>query len=326
VARRLLRPWSAMRDLPDDLDLLLALDVFLAERHVTRAAKRLGVSQGAASQKLARLREFFEDAILVPGKPLLVLTPRAQALVEPLSSALAALRGAVRAGAPFDPGTSVREFVLLGGDLVEVLALPQLLRVLAREAPQVSMRLERADADFAMRLERGTADLAFVPNFMTASSLMKRALPPQPFVVLLRKGHPVLRKRRQLTLEAYLELGHLLIAPHGLPGSIVDAALRALGKQRRVVARIQHFTAAPPIIASSDLAVTCPATVFTAMERWVPVVALPPPLPLPIDHSSSVWHPRSDNDLGHAWLRGLIDRALQGSPGPTDGRRGARRP
>lgn len=301
-----------MRDLPDDLGLLLALDVFLVERHVTRAAARLGVSQGAASQKLARLRELFDDPLLVPARPLLLPTPRAAALAEPLSRALAELRAAVRAGAPFSPAESQRHFVLLGNDLAEVAALPELLAALADEAPGVTIASERADVDFARRLEDGTADLAFMPDFLISGSLRKRALPAEPFVVLLRKGHPALRRRRPLSLEAYLALGHVLVAPRGMPGSIVDSALEKLGKRRRVVARLQHFTSAPPLIASSDLVVTCPASVMAAMSGWFAIEAVTPPLQLPIDHTSIVWHPRSHDDPGHIWLRGKLDALVRG--------------
>lgn len=305
-----------MRDLPEDLDLdlLRALDIFLVERHVTRAAQRLGVSQGAASQKLARLRERFDDPLLVPGRPLLLLTPRAQAIAEPLSRALAELRGAVRAGAPFVPAESQRRFVLLGNDLAEVAAFPVLLATAARDAPGVTLWSERADIDFARRLEDGTADLAFVPDFLVSGSLQKRALPPEPFVVLLRKDHPSLGKRKKLTLEAYLSLGHILVAPRGMPGSLVDSALEKLGKSRRVVARLQHFTSAPALVAQSDLAVTCPASVMTIMSPWFPITAVAPPVELPIDHTSCVWHPRSQDDPGHRWLRAQLDTLLRRRP------------
>src|SRR6516165_7336171 len=116
-----------MTDLPDDLDLLLALDVLLRERHVTRAAARLGVTQSAVSQKLARLRSFFGDPLLVAGRPAMVLTARAQALQSPLSRALAELRAAVRVGAPFDPAKAERRFTILANDLFEAYGLPLLL-------------------------------------------------------------------------------------------------------------------------------------------------------------------------------------------------------
>jgi DNA-binding transcriptional LysR family regulator len=303
-------------DLPDDLDLLIALDIFLAERHVTRAAQRLGITQGAASQKLARLREFFADGLLVPGRPLLSLTPRAQAIIAPLGRALAELRAAVRAGAPFSPATSTRHFVLLGNDLLEAYALPALVQVFAATAPLASLSVERADVDFARRLENGTADVAFIPDFLAEGSLRKRALPQERFVVLLRRGHPALAKRGRLSLEAYLALGHAVIAPRGMPGSIVDAALAKLGKSRRVVARVQHFVSAPALVVGADLAVTCPASVMAAMSPWFPMVAAEPPLELPIDRTSMVWHSRSHDDPGHVWLRRRFDEFLAAAKPP----------
>lgn len=298
--------WSndAISDLPDDLDLLRTLDVLLAERNVTRAAARLGVSQSAASQRLARLRDFFADELLVSGRGGLVLTPRAAAVKEPLAAALSELRAAVRAGAPFEPGSSERRFTILGNDLVEALAIPRALATITVEAPGVTLSVERTGPDFAERLETGTADLAFVPNFLVHESLRRLPLPRERFVVLLRTGHPA--SERRLTLPRYLKLDHLLIAPRAQPGSLVDTALAKLGKQRRVVARIQHFVSAPHIVAQSDVALTCPEIVARVARDWFPVVERPLPLSLPLDEASMVWHDRSQDDAGHQWLRRRI--------------------
>ncbi|WP_437736829.1 LysR family transcriptional regulator [Sorangium sp. So ce1335] len=295
-------------ELPDDLNLLLALDVLLRERHVTRAAKRLGITQSAASQRLGRLREFFGDALLAPGRPTLALTPRAQALADPLAQALASLRAAVQAGAPFDPPTSERRFVLLGNDLLEAAALPRLLPIFAREAPRVAVQVDRADADFVRRLERGTADLAFVPEFLAPPSLRQLRLPDERFITLMREGHPAASRR--LTLARYLELGHVLIAPHGMPGSLVDRALEAIGRRRRVVAQVQHFVTVPFLLAASDLVVTCPATVAVLAAPFG-LRAVRPPVELGLDRASAVWHERVHDDPGHRWLRARLVEAIR---------------
>lgn len=298
-------------DLPEDLDLLVALDVLLRERHVTRAARRLGVTQGAASQRLARLRDYFRDPLLVPGRPLLVPTARALAVAEPLSRALADLRAAVRRGAAFEPASSDRRFVMLGNDIAEARALPPLLAILENEAPHVSLSVERVDADFVERLEKGTADLAFVPDFMIPPTLKRRVLAAEPFVVLLRKDHPA--SKRRFDLDAYLALSHALVAPRGLPGSIVDSALEKLGKTRRVVARIQHFSVAPLLAADTDLAVTLPRSSVSPAVQWLPIVIRDLPLDLALDRASIVWHERAHADDGHVWLRAKLDELLGGS-------------
>lgn len=297
--------------LPEDLNVLRALAALLHERHVTRAARRVGITQSAMSQRLAALRRFFDDPLLVPSRPLMTLTPRAEALRDPLTHALRDLRAAVGAGAPFDPGRAERTFVLLGNDFVEAAGLPRVFAGIADEAPGVRLAVERTEADFAARLETGTADLAFVPDFLVSSSQRRLALPPERFVVLLRRDHPA--GRRKLTLDRYVTLAHALIAPRGAPGSIVDTALEALGRRRRVRVRVQHFTTAAHVVAASDLALTCPEGVAAFARSFLPLIERPVPLELPIDRASMVWHERSQHDAGHLWLREHVRRGL--SPG-----------
>jgi DNA-binding transcriptional LysR family regulator len=301
--------WRMPDGLPDDLNLLMTLDVLLRERHVTRAARRLGLTQSAMSQRLSRLRDFFGDPLLVPGRSTLTLTPRAEILAEPLARAMSELRSAVQAGAPFDPSTSDRLFVLLGNELVEARGLPAMAQELHRMAPRLRLATERIDARFTTRLAEGTADLAFIPDFMISSSVRRTPLPREPFVVLARQGHPALSG--PLTLERYLAFPHVLIAPHGAPSGIVDQALEALGLRRQVSFRVAHFITAPMLLPATDLLLTCPAGVAAHACSLLPLASAPPPLELPIDQSSMVWHERAQNDPGHRWLRELITRLLR---------------
>jgi DNA-binding transcriptional LysR family regulator len=174
----------------------------------------------------------------------------------------------------------------------------------------VSLQCERSDADFARRLEGGTADLAFVPEFLAPPSLRRWPLPDQPFVTLMRAGHPA--ARRELDLATYLELGHLLVAPRGLPGSLVDRALVAQGKSRQVVAQVQHFVSAPFIVAASDLVVTCPATLMPIAEPFR-LHAARPPIELGLDRTCVLWHERVHDDPGHRWLRTLLEQGVRGA-------------
>jgi DNA-binding transcriptional LysR family regulator len=174
----------------------------------------------------------------------------------------------------------------------------------------VTLSVERTDVDFADRLEMGTADVAFVPDPLVAGALRRFALPPEPFVVLLRKGHPAARGK--LDLERFLSLGHVLVAPRGAPGGIVESLLEKKGKKRTVVARVQHFVSAPAIVATTDLVVTCPQSVADYATQWLPIVARKPPLEIPIDRASMVWHERAQEDAAHAWLRATIEHIVRG--------------
>lgn len=296
--------------LPDDLNLLMALEVLLEERHVTRAALRLGLTQSAMSQRLGRLRAFFDDPLLVTGRPTMKATPRAEAIAGPLARAFADLRAAVESGSTFDPSQTARRFVMLGGDLVESYALPNAMAALDA-APRVTLSVERVDPDFPSRLELGTADVAFVPAAFAPPTLRSFTLPPARFVVLMRREHPVAKKK--LTLARYLAFQHVLVAPRGLPGSLVDAALAAQGQSRRVKLTVQHFTSAPFLLLASDLLLTCPETVAhaTAAQLGLRVAALP--VALTDDDVRMVWHERAHRDPGHQWLRGLVVDTVRGA-------------
>jgi DNA-binding transcriptional LysR family regulator len=314
--RRVKRPCrmttiSPVHRLPDDLNLLQALDVLLAERHVTRAAKKLGVTQSAASQRLRRLRDFFGDPLLVDGRPLMSLTPRALALSGPLRDALARLASALGAGEPFEPTTSTRRFVLIGNDLVEAAALPALMAHLGSSAPGVRVQMERSGPNVAERLGTGGADLAIVPAFQTSPSLRHRKLFRDHFVVLWRRDHPAAKK--PLSMDRYLALSHLLIAPQGAPGSVVDDHLAERGLSRRVQATVRHFAAAPFLVASSDLVATCPRSLATMARAALPRLAEKAlPFEVPATDIALVWHDRVQQDPGHVWFRGVVESVARG--------------
>lgn len=297
-----------MHTLPDDLNLLRDLDVLLAERHVTRAAKKLGISQSAASVRLRRLREVFGDPLLVDARPLMLLTERARALVGPVHEALASLSQSLAQAVAFDPRTSRRKLVLVGADVAEALAVPALLSAFAREAPHMTLQVERPGPDLLLRLGAGEADMAFVPRFQTTPSLRAMRLIEDGFVVLMREGHPAAKK--PLTLKSYLAHPHLLVAPTGAPGSFVDDALAKLGKTRHVTAVIRNFMSAPVIVARTDTLLTCPASLARALEGLMPLHQAPPPLEIPPYDLMAVWHERVNNDPAHTFLRRLTREAV----------------
>ncbi len=221
------------------------------------------------------------------------------------------LRAAVKSGAPFDAQTTERRFVVLGSDLFEALALPALMPILKRDAPRVDLSVERAEANFVDRLEAGTADLAVLPQGIIPPSLRHQKLIDDRFVVVMRQRHPA--ARGELTLERYLECDHLLVAPRGMPGSLVDAALEKRRKRRRVAVRIQHFTAVPFIVEDSELLLTCPELVASYALRAAKLVTRPCPLDLGPDVVAMAWHERAHRDPAHVWLRGKFAEVVHGS-------------
>ena len=308
-----------------DLNLLRVLDALLTTRHVTRAAERLGLSQPAASHALARLRALLDDPLFVRTPTGLTPTPRAAQLADPLRAALAALEAAVLGGAAFDPATARRTFTVATTDYGSFVMVPPLLERLRRDAPGVDLWVRNTQPDAFEQLALGDADLAVGPLSPAAAraSIHARLLYEERFVCMVRKGHPAVR--RGLDLATLAALSHVLVAPRGAPGGVVDEVLAKHGLARRVALAVPHFLMAPHVVAGSDLVVTIGARVAAAFVELLPLQVFEPPVPVPGFKVSLAWHARTHHDPAHQWLRAAIverfgARAPRGQKRQTRGR------
>ena len=259
-----------------DLNLLFALDALIAEKSVTRAARRLGVTQSAASHALARLRELLGDPILVRLGNDMSVTPRASALAEPLREVMDRIGGIVHGSASFEPARAARTFVVRTSDYTEMVLLPSLVGRLQREAPGIDLRVRAAADDAFASLRDGTVDLAIAPMTETPAGLFCQPLVDDRFVCLVRLDHPTVGDA--LTLEQYAALPHLLIAPRGRPQAHVDEALARHGLRRRVAVSVPHFSTAPFALAESDLILTMAERVATVAATMAKVRIVAPPI------------------------------------------------
>lgn len=292
-----------------DLNLLVVFDALLAERHVTRAAARLGLSQSAASHALARLRRLLGDPLLVRDGAALVPTVRAAALAPRLADALAALRAALAPPPAFDPATARRRFTLGLADYAQFVLLPPLLARLSVAAPHVDLvardfPLDRAD-EFDVTVAPGRAIASADPLAAVRSpALRERRLFRERFVCLTRERHPRIGKK--LDLATFVALPHAFIAPRGTPGGVVDEVLAERGLSRRVALTIQHFLVAPYAIAGSDLVITLAERLARAFADQLPLAVHEPPLAIPRFAMHLYWHERHHLDPAHQWLRGQL--------------------
>ena len=317
-----------------DLNLLLAFDVLVRERSVTRAAARLGVTQSAMSHTLRRLRDALDDPLLVRAGGGMVLTPRAEALESPLRAALLMLGRALAGSGGFEPATSRRRFRVSSPDLFDALALPDLLEIVGRTAPQIDLVFRPfAGPNMTDELETGELDLALIAELdedpeerPPAAGLVRRTVLRDTFSTFLRLEHPLLQ-RTKLTLDDFCAAHHALVSPSAEGLGIVDHALAALGRGRRVALRVSHFYTGAAVIARSDLILSAP-TALHKLASHLPLVTIPPPLPLPAHSLSLLWHSRFSEDPGHRWLRQTIAetcaRALSTAAPPRGRGRGRR--
>lgn len=307
-----------------DLNLLVVLDALLEERHVTRAAARLALSQPAASRALARLRALFADALLVDGPAGYQLSARAEALRPALRATLSGITGMLATTA-FDPAAATGTIRLLTTDLHSALLGPPLLALIAAEAPRLGLDILPPGPAVMQALQDDSADVAAGVFDDAPAGMHRRALFEDRFVTLMRKGHPA--AARGLTLERYLKLEHLVVSITGTGAAPVDQLLHTRGRSRRVKVRVPNFLAAVEIAASSDLVMTLPASLARTAAGARRFVTLPPPADPGPFTLSLLWHARHHDAPRHVWLRKILVRAAEaikaGDEGPKSGARRA---
>jgi DNA-binding transcriptional LysR family regulator len=290
-----------------DLNLLVTLDTLLAERHVTRAAARLHLSQPAVSVQLARLREAFGDPLLIPGPRGMLPTARAESLREPLRDALEGLQRAVAPTTPFDPATADATWTIAATDYSGLAVVVPTLARLRDAAPRTRLAiLESAPRRVAKLAEDGEIDLGLQTMDRIAPAMHARKLFDERYVLVARAGHPKLR--RKPSLAAFCALQHVLVSPDGGGFSgATDTALAALGRQRRVVLSLPHFIGAMSAVAASDLVAMLPRRL---VEGRPDLRAFEPPLEVPGFEMGMFWHERRHRDPGHCWLREQVLAAV----------------
>ncbi len=284
-----------------DLNLLVVLRALLTERHVTRAASQLGLSQSATSHALSRLRELYRDPLLVRSGRSLQLTPRAVRLLPLLERGLSDLQTAVDGEPEFDPRTAKRAFTIGMADYPQAIIMAPLLRRLASVAPDVDL-VVTSFPNLSEAIEAGDIDLAMtVSGNPVSRALSSQDLFADDFMCMVRRDHPSIKKR--LSLGQYLQLRHVVVAPSGTTGSLVDTELQRRGVERRIALRVSNFLIAPIVVCQTDFINTMPTRLARQAAKDYPLRLLPTPFPLPKFELRLIWHPRLDNDAAQRWLR-----------------------
>lgn len=286
-----------------DLNLLITLDVLLAEGSVAGAARRLRLSPSAMSRALARLRETTGDPLLVRAGRGLVPTPRAIELRDQVSRLVQDARAVLRPVEALDPARLARSFVLRTSEgFVENFGAALIARVGA-EAPGVRLRfLPKPDKDSAP-LREGLVDLETgVIGRATAPELRVQALFRDRFIGVVREGHPLCAG--EVTPARYAAGRHVLVARQGVERGPVDEALKAVGLERQVATTVGGFSTALALVRSTDLIDSVPERHTGLLRAGLFSFALP--VPVPEITVSMLWHPRLDGDPAHRWLRGVV--------------------
>lgn len=286
-----------------DFNLLITLDVLLAEGSVVRAAQRLQLSPSAMSRALARLRETTGDPLLVRAGRGLVPTPRAIELRERVSQLVQDGEAVLRPAEKLNLKRLVRTFSLRTSEgFVENFG-PGLIARVGEEAPGVRLRfVQKPDKDSAP-LRDGTVDLETgVVGETTSPEVRVQALFRDRFIGVVRKGHPL--SQGEITLARYANGRHICISRRGSGQEPIDEALKPYGLVRDIVTIVGGFSTALALARASDLIATVPERHTGNLRAGMH--SFPLPVPTPEVTVSLLWHPRMDADPAHRWLRGCV--------------------
>jgi DNA-binding transcriptional LysR family regulator len=288
-----------------DLNLLRVFDAVARERHVTRAAQRLNLSQPAVSNALARLRAALNDELFLRRPGGVEPTELALALAGPVAEALDRLRETLSAHAPFDPATAERAFTVAMSEYAEAVLAPRLLERMGREAPGCLLAIRHADrTNWQALLDRGEAELAVGVLPEPPAIYTRIRLLPEAFLTLMRPGHPL--ASGVLTEDRLLEFPHLLHSPNGSRDGALDVALARRGKRRRLGAVVAHLSAAPDILARTDMVMTLSARLARRLAEAHGLVLRACPVAIRHTRLSLIFHRRFESASAHAWLRRMI--------------------
>ncbi len=298
-----------------DLNLLIYLDVLLKEKNVTRAAQQLGITQPALSNGLRRLREIFQDPLLIrttdgmsPTERALVLQPKVRDLIEEV-------RTLIEPTQEFDPAQSRQVFRIMCSDYAEATLLPTLIQRMRQQAPHVILDcLTPSDVSYK-DIEQGKVDMAINRFNELPGSFHQKTLWQDSFSCLINPEHPILKA---FTLENYLLAQHIWVSKTGMgvgfgvnpekSGGLgwIDQALEHIGKRRRITVFTRHYLMPALLSLNNELIATLPSRLARLQAERYKLVIEPPPFMIPNFELKMAWSPLLHHNRAHQWFRNLI--------------------
>lgn len=291
-----------------DLNLLPSLAALLEERHVSRAARRVGLSQPAMSRAFQRLRSLLDDPLLIREKDRYHLTARAQAIKEQLDSLLPQLEALVSPQI-FDPYHSEQRIDIAGTDYAATVYGGSICQLLLRESPKATIRFHSWRFEtMADQIRTGTVDIGLYGGHVP-TDLSVAQLATLDFACVIARDHPF-AGGPHISLDEYLQYGHIIVDVTEGVQPDVDHRLQLLGTSRRPVVTLAYHSAVPAVVAGSTLVATVPADLAAGWANYHPVSVVPAPTEIATMPYQMTWHPAFDNDARHQWLRSIVQTAV----------------
>ena len=283
-----------------DLNLLVVLDALLEEQSVSTAAERLNLSQSGASAALSRLREFFEDDLLVLSGRSMTCTPRGEELRQPVKTALALIRESIITPEEFDPVTSDRTISIATIDVVAHVLLTEALAIFSAEAPNIRFKILPLTEEPVTMLQRGNADVIIALDYLADANLPSECLYEEDFVVISWKENPHING--EMTSALFEQLGHVSVhLHHNVPG-FDETALRRIGIRRNIEAFAPGFASVPRFVINTNRIAMVHRRLASQVSNTLPIRVFELPFEFPKIREVAQWSTKNTNDEAVRWL------------------------
>lgn len=296
-----------------DLNLLVALDALLSEKSITRASRRLNLSQSATSGVLARLRDYFKDELLVQVGRNLVLTPLAASLVEPVRDVLLQIQRTIEIKPEFDPASATREFRIFASDFASTVLLGEFGRRISADAPGISIEISATTSTPAEQLERGEVELVILPSKFLSETQPTALLFEETYTCIVWTGNQLVGD--SLSLDQYMQLGHVSSRFGTSLTSFEESFLKDSGYDRRIEVSTTNFTSIPHFVIGTNRIATMHTRLARMLACYYPIRLLAPPIAFPRLEMCMQWNRFLDRDPSHIWLRRMLLEIADAEPG-----------
>jgi len=292
-----------------DLNLMVALNALLEERSVTRAAERLNITQPAMSAALRRLREAFQDPLLVASGKQMVPTPHAQELAPQVADMLRSAQMLISGATLFDPMTSHRVFRVAASDYMCAIVIRPLLAEMARTAPGVRLAILPPHSNVTAEMERGDIDCIISPEQFQERGHPQEPLFEERHVVLGWAENPIFAA--PITEEIYNRAGHVVVELSNSL-SFVEEFVRSHGDRRRIEVVVSSFTIVPWLLPETQRIALVHERLAALFLDRLPLAIAPPPFDVPPMREMLQFNRARANDRGLLWLRQALHRHAAG--------------
>jgi len=290
-----------------DLNLLFALEILLTECSVKGAAQRLNLSQSATSGILSRLRDYFDDELLVQVGRKMVPSPFAIELVTKVRHVLHTVNTTIVTRTDFDHRTSDRHFKFLASDFVKTVLLTEVAQELSRIAPNITLEISNLDCDMAGQLERREVDFLISPDYLLDDAHPKATLFDSRHTCVVWRGNKLVGQ--SLTFEQFLSLDHVVIRfGKSHTPSFEEWFIDHFGHSRKVAVVTDDFNSMAQFVHGTQRIATLHEHLAKFYQEHLDLRLIPPPIDMPALREGMQWHKSLDRDQGHVWMRQLIQR------------------